>query len=277
MAIPTIDRRVILQTVDDNGGMKGLTDISTIDYFDAFHTVRGVWHDIWEHYFENNLLSHNRFKVEGEIVASGCHLYFYDKGLRFRDRISKQDIVLKGLVSDSLHEILEYDESKYVNEKEVFRSNIVDKPNYKELTYGNGIIINEFVNTYRDAIEKANENYWNVKKAKYIKTVTDKKIKDLVTYGYLLAKKECNLEDEDNFILLDSFIDQLERILHTDDRQAYYAMQDLCEWVHRIQFDIKNIEGKLSYDVHVSGSYEGSSHNCLDCLIEDNHFNNDEE
>jgi hypothetical protein len=77
---------------DEANGEHGLAHDNAINIntpFNAFWDARGIFHDVWEHYFEDShkyFKDHYSFNIGGEIAAMG-HFYYYVEDLNLSKRV----------------------------------------------------------------------------------------------------------------------------------------------------------------------------------------------
>jgi hypothetical protein len=79
--------------VDRECGLAHENAINIKTHFNAFWDQRGIFHDVWEHYFEGQhkyFQGNNSFNIGGEIAAMG-HCYYYTNLLRLSARAYNGD------------------------------------------------------------------------------------------------------------------------------------------------------------------------------------------
>ena len=89
---------VMLRLHKDDSG-RGLVPENAMGIFNPFWSADGIFHDVFEHYFENNhpyFNGSNSFKIFGEMVASGHGAAYRDIGVnnfKYRDDKNRSYIV----------------------------------------------------------------------------------------------------------------------------------------------------------------------------------------
>ena len=202
--------KVLLTFFQDNAnGEYGLAHENAIDRgFNAFWTGQGIFHDVFEHYFEeNNKYFQNKFgfNIGGEICAMGHLAYYWEmarpenRKLSDRSTYPFEHSIAHTTISDMEEAISE----GYTN----FGSRLeCAVPKQKDV---NSYILTNIIHEHLYCMEVAtiSEKCYEIEAAKEFKrSITDNKIINLYTYGYKLAEQIAPNTEHNKKALFD-FID----------------------------------------------------------------------
>lgn len=180
--------------LDKNSGEWGLAHQSTYSEdtpFNAFWSGIGIFHDVFEHWFENE---HKYFKgdaamnVGGEMTAMGGYLYFVeDMGLSNRNPRNSYYSNAELMRDTTESEIIEAVSCGYTNFGSTLICNVPkQKPcDNSELDYQ----CEKLYNNVKKSKLPANDSEEYEAAKEYKKSVTLSKIITLHRYGYKLAEK----------------------------------------------------------------------------------------
>lgn len=259
-------RTVTLKPYHDDFG-SGLIAYPAIDKFDPFYTGLGIFHDVFEHYFEEQLEEHHyRYQIEGEIIASGHCLYFYHH-LCIKNRFTYlyTNDIDRSIRRDTIDEIYNYitdAHSKYID-NELFQNVAPKNYSSKILSRYDRDILSNWASRYVDELNESFRKHFHeleknfgkngladAKKRvrRYIRSVTEKKILNLVTYGFVEASRQYHNTDE-NYDVLYNFIEEASRITKSHSASS---LIDVIDWVEII-LDLE--QPKISYAVEVTNGY----------------------
>lgn len=213
---------------DDATGDYGVAPIETInsDYsFNAFWNGIGIFHDVFEHYFENTnkyFLDKYSINIGGEVAAMGHLLYYWNT---FRPENRK-------LNPNSIYS---------------FEENIIDTTfnqmeeaiKYGYFNYGNSLLCNvpriipsKFYN--HDLENLIQEHYFKIKETnispdneykeesrEYKKSVTLQKLRNLYSWGYKQASKIIP-DTSENYTFIYNFIKEWNRFCEFNNAKELY-------------------------------------------------------
>ena len=205
--------------------------------FNAFWDAIGIFHDVFEHYFEGK----NRyfreepyaFNVAGEIAAMGHLAYYYDTlGMytRMDGSIYSPETRVVNSTTDMMYEAMVYGWCQYGSTLECKLPKQTD-PESSFLDY----VISEHIdkmNEYKQAELKGEE--YEIAYAKgYAASVTDQKITDLYRWGYKQAEKLVP-DTRENLLALHEFFAYWDEFTKNNDAQ------ELANHYQHVEFTIKS-------------------------------------
>lgn len=196
---------------EDENGEYGLLHKGSEEVFNSFWNAIGIFHDVFEHYFEGNKYFRGdaEFNRCGEIAASGAaYYYWYDLNIwsrwsnpytrgasfsAFEDANTKTNF-------DPIQERIDYD--SYMSFDNTFECNV---PLIKKARLYNDEIIDIQADKLFNSIKTLHPK--SKKDKDYFKTITKSKIRRLYRWGYHQASKILpdtwyNRETYNNFIHL---------------------------------------------------------------------------
>ncbi len=191
---------------DDANGEYGLLPENAIDRdFNSFWDGRAIFHDVFEHYFEDN---HKYFKgdfafnIGGEMCAMGHLLYYYNKlGLynrKFKKSWRDFNEAIRLTTQDMVHEAISYGYTSFGSSLE---SNI---PRQSKNEY-----CDELAHYFYEDIKKVKFSGCesDIEYADYYKqSIKKSKIYNLHTYGWKMAEKLVP-DNRENLNTCNDFID----------------------------------------------------------------------
>lgn len=211
------------------------------DLFDSFWEGKLIFHDVFEHWFENN---HKYFKGDyahnraGEIVAYGA-LYYYISELGLSNRIGRFNID-DTLVNDHYYSIVEAFEDKFDRYGEL--QLMCNVPKFRES-----------IGTLYDAASilwnKLKENI-DVQRL-YASGYNKSKLRKLYHYGYNLARRLVPY-NYDNQQVLYNFIDSWNKFTKRIDAEDLYNLN-----YHEAVFNITRRKGIINWTCRFN-SYDKS-------------------
>ena len=228
---------------DDATGDWGLLPSNSINIdtpFNSFWTPQGIFHDVFEHYFEQNhryFTDKYAFNIGGEVAAMG-HLAYYWNEFRPEDRqinrlsiYSFEQSIIDSTKSD-MQEAISEGYSNYGNEL------LCAVPKQKILeTRGYGLenIIQDHwyeIKEIKPKRTKNDDDYIMNYKKNYKKSITLGKLRSLYTWGWKEAQKIAPWSEQ-NKTTIDKFIFYWGYFC--DQNKA----EDLAKWVDKVVFTIK--------------------------------------
>jgi len=181
---------------DDVSGEYGLSHDNAIDIntpFNAFWNGQGIFHDVFEHYFEEEnkyFMGDAAFNVGGEVAAMG-HLAYYVNGLGIgsvRSLRAKYGYINKeDIISGTHNEIQEACSYGYTN----YGNTLICKVPYQRSfnSYSLEGLISEHIYKLKELRVKTNESDEKGYAREYRKTVTPSKLTRLYRWGYKQAER----------------------------------------------------------------------------------------
>lgn len=182
---------------DDANGEYGLAHDNAIDIetpFNAFWTGQGLFHDVFEHWFENKhkyFKDEYSFNVGGEMAAMGASMYYYSTLGVWNRPLSNRSMYTfeENIRLTNEHVIQEAIESGYCSYGHTLESHIPKQSpvDHGELEY----CISEMWEAVSKMHFNGNSTYKEDKQdsKQYKKSVTFRKIADLHRWGYRMAEK----------------------------------------------------------------------------------------
>lgn len=218
-------------------GMSGFVPVSA-PQFDPFYSVDGIFHDVFEHYFEGEhkyFSNENKCTVYGEMVAIGHKLYFYDKlginSFRYR-RFSASPSTWR---EDTEPLLEEYFSENYTN---------YDIENccipYQKPIYGSCIGIEGIIEDYQSRLKEIS---------------TDARVKpayiaNAYRYGWRMAEREWGHDWHSSHNLLDHFLETWNRILDgRNEDSLFMVFNDDYSPIEQITFKIDSLKPYCHYFV----------------------------
>jgi len=181
---------VKLELTQDEDGTWGLLPDGSDDYgFNSFWTGVGIFHDVFEHYFEMEnkyFMGDYAFNIGGEIAAMG-HLAYYKTHFDISKRSSRY-IDDQSLIDTTFDHDFFYGHKDYPDFGDILMSKVPRVR--KSLPYGVENLINEHHYRVKE-IELKTEAV-----IRYKKSFTYGKIRDLYAWGFNRASKIIPRSDE---------------------------------------------------------------------------------
>ncbi len=175
---------VKLELTQDEHGFYGLLPYGSDDYgFNSFWSGLGIFHDVFEHYFEMEnkyFMGDYAFNIGGEIAAMG-HLAYYKSHFDVSKRSSRGYIDDQALINTTFDDDFFHGHRKYPDFGDVLMSKVPRVR--KSLPYGVDNLINEHYYRIKDVRLKTEAII------KYKKSFTYSKIKNLYAWGFNRASK----------------------------------------------------------------------------------------
>lgn len=215
---------------DDESGIWGLCHANTVGTFNAFWEANGIFHDVFEHYFEGThpyFSDKNEMTLFGEMCASGHGIAYADLGIdnfQYRTPPSGRSFTVDTttLMEDWVHghcDWLEYSiEHCRVPRQKEFAS--------ASLRY--------WLNEYEDWIDKHLEFCKDLKKLKF------NKVKDVYTYGYKTAKTIIGPDPDIAYDKMQKFLDTWNKITSRNDAANIVIEGEDAYPIHGFKFTVTN-------------------------------------
>lgn len=220
--------------------------------FNAFFHAIGIFHDVFEHYFEDNhpyFIGKNSFNIGGEMCAMGAFAYFaetlYVQKRRFIN-IYNEDMtsihrVMRNSTESLIIEAIAHGGMYYGRTLECgvpYQKPICDS----ELEYQCELMYKKIKDTEVDGDDLEGAN-------KYKKSVTKQKILNLHRYGYRMAENLVPTNQE-NRIKLNDFIKYFE------DFCKYHNAEELYKNFTSIEFEITKKKDIIDWKAILISRYE---------------------
>ena len=186
---------------DDATGDWGLAHENAIDIdtpFNAFWNGIGIFHDIFEHWFEDNhkyFEGINAFNIGGEMTAMGCALYYYyTLGLRDRNFNRNGFFTFEQMcINTTFSEIEEAISEGYARFGDRLECGVPYQKDTNDYNF-EGAVSEYAYKVHKLKKQKLSDENYNdeieFEFAKdYQKSLTETKVRNLHRYGYKLASK----------------------------------------------------------------------------------------
>ncbi len=193
---------------DDATGDWGLAHDNAIDidnHFNAFWTGQGLFHDVFEHYFEDihkYFREEYAFNIGGEVAAMGHLAYFFGEMRLWERRINPQSFYTEeqNIVATTFSDMQEGMSEGYsqYGQLECAVPHIPDPKSY----YLDGIIYDHWdqIRSYKPRLEGYQLEYLDQIK-EYRKAITLSKLQRLYRWGWRQASKMCPYSSENQEVL----------------------------------------------------------------------------
>lgn len=222
---------------DDANGAYGLAHDNAIERdFNAFWNGIGIFHDVFEHYFEGinkYFIDDYEFNIGGEICAMGHLAYYTDtftslERVRNLGKMNGQVTAIVSTTADDMVEAIEYGNTRFGSRLESCVPKQKDVNSY--LLYS---VIGEHMAQMENAtLAESCTDEREIKEAKaYKRSVTENKIYNLYTYGYRLAQKIAP-DTQENEDALNDFFNFWENFCKRNDAE------DLTNQFESVEFTI---------------------------------------
>lgn len=209
---------------DDANGEVGLCHKNTVGTFNAFWGADGIFHDVFEHYFEGmnrHFFNKKELTLWGEMCASGHAIAYKDIGIdsfQFRSSYKGRDFTADtmGILNDAFYQI------EHINEEYPYLEYSVDRelcgvPYQKQINHYN---LDSWINDYLYSINQKRQSECK-KVAKFAKSISRAKIKDCYIYGYKQAMKIIGNDKHDSYQKLEEFLQEWNTICKSSPRDLY--------------------------------------------------------
>lgn len=221
---------------DDATGEYGLAPQNSIDReFNSFWTHQGIFHDVFEHYFEDNHKYFKReysFNIGGEVAAMGHYAYYMNRFNFSKRPLSPNSMysMEENIIDSTFSEMQEGIEEGYAR----FGSELLCRvPRTKVDNYTlDNIIYEHFAKIKNCRI--TNGEYRDYAK-NYKKSVTLTKLRNLYTWGYKRAEMIAP-RNIHNYDVMRGFLDSWEEFC------SYNKPEDLFQWLRGVEITISTGE-----------------------------------
>lgn len=214
--------------------------------FNAFWSVIGIFHDVFEHWFEDNHKYFNykySMNILGEAAAMGSMLYYMEIfPRRYRELTSNNypSQMAFDTISGDIINSVKYDGYSYNN---IFECCI---PN-QDISSTNSYYLDDYISNFEFMIKELKQWYKDGGTiSEHGKLVLDSlkisKFKNAAVYGYKLAKKIVPYTEE-NYETLDLFFDKFKKWTTT------YQANEFADLLDSVVFDVRTRNKKLSFDI----------------------------
>lgn len=223
---------------DDVTGTWGLCHPNTIGRFNAFWGADGVFHDVFEHYFEG---IHPYFsgKAEltlwGEMAASGHAIAYRNIGIdsfQYRKGFNRRDFTADtmGYLQEAVYECKQEKTlepyMEYSIDKSLCKVPYQKDPDCSELHH--------WVNEYLYYVDKERDSE-NSLTSKFIRKVSKSCIKRCYYWGYKRAMKIISSDINNSYNVLQEFLETWNTICKSEPREIYIMDEDAYE-VNKFKF-----------------------------------------
>jgi len=223
---------------DDATGIYGLCHSNTVGKFNTFWGVDGVFHDVFEHYFEGihpYFLNKAECTLWGEMAASGHAIAYrnigidsfqYRKGFRGRNFIADTQGYLEEAIFVCKQEQTLEPYMEYSVDKNFCKVPYQNDPDDSEL--------NHWINEYFYYIDKERDSE-NSLISKFAKKVSKSCIKKCYYWGFKKAVRIIGSDRNNSYNVLQKFLETWNTICKTDPKEIYIMDENAYE-VNKFQF-----------------------------------------
>lgn len=222
---------VILKLHEDDNGTWGLTHVNTLGKFNAFWSSDGIFHDVFEHYFEDKhkyFSGNAAFTIWGEMCASGHGIAYSQIGIdnfRYRNSRDGRDFTVdtSTLLEDWIHGDTDYPDFP-IDNCIVPKQEVLTTPG-----------LNYWLNQYKDWLAEHNEI-----SSDKVKLIDEKNLVNAYTFGYKRAMRIIGKDWDHSYNVLDKFLEQWNRIcVHNDAKHLGIEHEDAYP-IYGFKFTINN-------------------------------------
>lgn len=223
---------VILRLHKDQNGIFGVCNKNAVGRFDAFWDAAGVFHDVFEHYFEGEhkyFSGVNSFTTFGEMCASGHAIAYMDIGINnFQYRGGSRDYIADTTTALEDYALGYTDTTEFCISNCVVPKQILDRAS-----------LNYYLNNYRDWYERHADGESPLKKLNF------RHVENCYKLGYKVANKVIGKDRDASFNTLQKFLDEWHGITKLD--AEYLVIEDEDAGIQDFKFTITN-KGVLKID-----------------------------
>lgn len=228
---------------DDATGEWGLSHTNSIENgFNAFWNGIGIFHDVFEHWFEDKhkyFRNDYAFNVAGEVAAMGACWYYtvvlgsYER--RIEHRIGWEQVMLL-TTFDLIQESVDYD---YKSFGDTFDTAIkrIKSPGY----YGFSHLLDEYRHLLSKLSNKKDSKEFD---EEYFKSVTVSKIRKLKSWGVSMAEKLVP-NNYENRNILNNFCNLWKSFC------LAYPAEEVAQYFDSIKFNISKKKGIVQWNAYL--------------------------
>lgn len=236
---------VILKVFQDDGnGEWGIAPENSIDeQFNAFWRADGIFHDVFEHYFEGynrHFSDKYAFQLFGEMCASGHAIAYRDIGIdsfRYRSYTGGRDFT-----ADTYYSLEEW----FVYGSEMFPIDHCKVPRHVEDSYNLNYWLHEYFYKLDAMAEKR-----DIKLPRKLKT----QIRNCYCYGYKTARKIIGHSTEHSYKVMDKFLTEWNDITKSDVKSLHIDNESAAP-IRAFKF-VVNSSPKLKVKTTIIDEYRG--------------------
>lgn len=258
--------KVEFDITEDRNGITGFFPSGhDYDKFNSFWTAIGIFHDVFEHYFEGRkYFNGNEFcTIGGEMVAMG-HFLYYTNTMGLSNRF----IAFNGLIEPAVNGTNDFIEEDimyghYCIEKSDFNLSI---PRQRKSDW----IVEEAINEHYQRIKrmKASDSEDPERARMFIKSIKKSYIANCYRLGYRMAKRIDS--GNGNYYILHEFIDQWDKIIRKTDPKELSELFNKAIFTVNTRPQIKWKCELIGYGLKVIVTEKTRCHNLYN-LIYDNY------
>lgn len=228
---------------DDANGEWGLAHSNAINNsyensFNAFWSGIGIFHDVFEHYFEDKnkyFLGDYAFNIGGEVAAMGHLAYYWNTFRPQNRRINPNNIYSfeDGIISSTESEMSEAITYGYWNFGNKLLCN-TPKAKKEDYNYYLENIIQEHLYKIKKCTPRKDEYYDDLQFAQqklYKKSITESKLRSLYTWGWKQAENIIP-DTSENLYKIEEFI------AYWDKFTKQHKAEDLANYLEKLIFTI---------------------------------------
>jgi hypothetical protein len=249
-------RTTTLNFFSDSSANYGVTHSNAIDIntpFDAFWSAGGIFHDIWEHYFEgyHPYFKNSIFNIGGEIAAI-AHWYYYARMMGFTPRVWEGEVLIASI--ENIIDVTNSKMKKYISYGCSYYGDtlLCDVPYQNENRYIDPIILRHW-QSIKD-VEVITKNPQEIQRGNnYKKSISLSKLQCLYRWGYSQAEKLVP-NNNHNLGALHEFYNAFRKITvkHNPEELSYdfKGIEVKIQGGNKIEWDanfIKHDETKIHY------------------------------
>lgn len=240
----------------ENSGTWGFAPIDTINSdvsFDPFWDASGIFHDVFEHWFEYKLKYFSGkagMTLWGEMVASGVALAYRNLGINsFRFRKGRTD---RDYTADTIHYVKEAI-LEQASDRDILPYTEFDMTKetclipYQKIAY-NSYDLDSTIGEYLYQIE----TYGREKEVNHKKIIWTPGIERAYKFGYKLGNKIIGKDSDAAYYLMEDFLFNWNEISKTD--VEYLTICNSEHGLYGIKFDVAT-NPRLTVKIHLIENY----------------------
>lgn len=264
--------KVKLRLHEDDNGFWGLCHENTVGKFNAFWGADGVFHDVFEHYFEGH---HKYFNAKaeltlwGEMAASGHGIAYRNIGIdsfRYRQGFSRRDFTLdtKSVLENAVYEIEQEPDLEPWLEYPITHTLCLVPPQRKAIG-GGSYALYHWISEYDYWISETRKHE-NLAVRKFAKTISKSCMQRCYLWGWKRAMKIIGGDIEHSRKVLDEFLKTWHNITKSEV-QSLYILDDYAYPIRNFVFTITTapkLKIKTEIEDEVGNSYNFNLLNILE-------------
>jgi hypothetical protein len=220
---------VKLRLHKDENGLWGLCHANTVGQFDSFWGADGVFHDVFEHFFEGK---HKYFEGDitlwGEMAASGVAIAYKSIGInnfRYRDYSTYRDFTAdtKGALQDAVYQLKQEPDSPPYLEYPI-DNHLCKVPYQKHPSNWHWASVYEldtWLAEYDYYINELRDKDSPPQVRKFGKSILKSNIRNCYTWGWKQGMKIIGQDHKHSYCVLDDFLKYWNRLTKQDPQSLF--------------------------------------------------------